>query len=250
MEALINRTSFVFRFMFSQPMLLFWAALPAIIISLYMIWHDRKEREPVLLLITCFIFGTLSTFPAIWMERYGMDYFGLNNSFSIQAVALLAFVVVAFSEEFSKFLFLRGYIYPQKAFDEPLDGIVYSVMISMGFAAWENVLYVVVRGGGTNLALLRMFTAVPAHAAFAVIMGYYVGKAKFAESWQKIGLLLTGLFFAVIVHGLYDFFLFQHTYPILSVLTFVTLGIALIISYNFIRKAQWASREIENPPSA
>ena len=61
-----------------------------------------------------------------------------------------------------------------KEFDEPYDGIMYGVAVSLGFAAIENVLYVYMDGGGYQTGLLRMFTAVPAHAVFGVMMGYFV----------------------------------------------------------------------------
>jgi RsiW-degrading membrane proteinase PrsW (M82 family) len=83
---------------------------------------------------------------------------------------------VALSEELSKFLVVRYFCYPQKRFDEPLDGIVYSVMVSMGFATIENVNYVFTHGYST--AFVRMFLSVPAHATFGVVMGYFIGKAK------------------------------------------------------------------------
>ena len=63
-------------------------------------------------------------------------------SISKTAFENFSYAVVGFSEEASKFLGLRFYSYRQKSFDEPLDGIVYSVMVSMGFATLENVMYV------------------------------------------------------------------------------------------------------------
>jgi ribosomal protein S18 acetylase RimI-like enzyme len=85
----------------------------------------------------------------------------------------------------------------------------------MGFATLENLLYVSKYAGlgqGYQIAFLRMFTAVPAHATFGVLMGYYVGKAKF-EAVNRNRLLLTGLFWAVLFHGAYDYCLFLQGLP-------------------------------------
>jgi RsiW-degrading membrane proteinase PrsW (M82 family) len=112
---------------------------------------------------------------------------------------------VALSEELSKFLVVRYFCYPQKRFDEPLDGIVYSVMVSMGFATIENMNYVFTHGYGT--AFVRMFLSVPAHATFGVVMGFFIGKAKF-DSAHSFKHLLTGLLIAVLFHGTFDFFIF------------------------------------------
>ena len=130
-------------------------------------------------------------------------------------IATFSYLVVAFSEESGKFIGLRLYSYTRKSFDEPLDGIVYAVMVSMGFATVENILYVekyVAAGKALEIGLYRMFLSVPAHATFAVVMGYFVGKAKFDRA-NSFSLLLTGLIGAIIFHGTFDFFLFVSQMP-------------------------------------
>ena len=101
---------------------------------------------------------------------------------------------------------LRLYSYNQKSFDEPLDGIVYSVMISMGFATVENVMYAM-KYNDISVVIQRMFLSVPAHATFGVVMGYFIGKAKF-DSANSFKYLFTGLLVAVLFHGTFDFFIF------------------------------------------
>ena len=83
---------------------------------------------------------------------------------------------VGITEELLKFLVVMLIIYPNKNFDEPFDGIVYAVFVGMGFATAENLAFVM--NGSASLAIMRMLSAVPAHFVFAVIMGYYLGKAK------------------------------------------------------------------------
>ncbi|MES1159913.1 MAG: PrsW family glutamic-type intramembrane protease, partial [Bacteroidota bacterium] len=124
---------------------------------------------------------------------------------SVWSYAWYAFIVVAFSEEGSKFLVLRWYAYPKKNFTEPFDGIVYAVMIGMGFATVENIEYVWQFGLETGIS--RFFLAVPAHASFAVLLGYHVGWAKF-EPERKFWLMSKGLLTVVLLHGSFDFFLF------------------------------------------
>jgi len=99
----------------------------------------------------------------------------------------------------------------------------------MGFAATENIMYVL--QGGYQVALLRAFTAVPAHATFAILMGYFMGKAKFSNS--KVLLNFTGLFLAILFHGTYDFFLFIDFIPGVWIGAFISLLIGLF----FARKA-------------
>ena len=105
----------------------------------------------------------------------------------------------------------------------------------------ENVSYVF-QFGMTN-GIVRAFTAVPAHATFGIIMGYYMGKAKFATSKrEKIKMNLIGLFAATLFHGAYDFFLFINFIPGISIGAFVSLFIGIFLSRKAIKKHQEISR--------
>ena len=210
------------------------ATLPGVVIAVYIYYKDIHEKEPHKYLIWCFLFGALSTLPAIWLEEWGTSL-GYDVSPNIVTTAIFAFIVVAGSEELVKFVFLRGYIYNKSEFNEPLDGIVYAVMIGMGFATLENILYAM--NYGIQTTIIRAFTAVPAHAAFAVIMGYYVGLAKFSDI-QKIQLMLQGFVGAILFHGAYDFFIFQNNYPALTAFTLITLFVGIILSRRMIKVHQ------------
>lgn len=79
------------------------------------------------------------------------------------------------------------------------------LILSLGFAAVENVLYVMGNGFGTGIS--RAITAVPAHAIFGITMGFYFGLAKFYEK-KRNQLKIKALFYPIILHGIYDFILF------------------------------------------
>jgi RsiW-degrading membrane proteinase PrsW (M82 family) len=188
------------------------AAAPGIAICIYIFYRDLYNKEPKLNLIVSFALGALAILPAIELERYFSKDL-LDGS--VRSVAIFAFLVVGLTEELCKFAGLRLYSYNKKSFDEPLDGIVYSLMISMGFATVENIMYVTkfeaAWGNGMQVGLQRMFLSIPAHATFAVIMGYYAGKAKF-DSKNSFKLMLAGLIGATFFHGAYDFFLFVNSF--------------------------------------
>jgi RsiW-degrading membrane proteinase PrsW (M82 family) len=161
---------------------------------------------------------------------------------SILSFAWFAFIIVAFSEEGSKYLVLRYYAYPKQTFREPFDGIVYSVMIGMGFATIENIEYV--HQFGLETGLSRFFLAIPAHASFAVLMGYSVGMAKFDQQ-RAVRLMWKGLLIAVLFHGSFDFFLFLQqsqqataylSSGILSFGTFASFYIAVRLALRAIRR--------------
>jgi len=186
-------------------LLLALAIAPGLAISLYIFFKDQYNREPRRHLVISFFLGILSAGIALLLETFlvGLSVDILPES--IGRTAVYAFLFVAFTEEWCKYIMVRGYAFPKPEFDEPFDGIVYSVMVSMGFATIENIGYVMQHGYTT--AILRMFLSVPSHASFAIIMGYYMGKAKFAGP-KRMSLMMKGLGLAVFWHGTYDFFLF------------------------------------------
>ncbi|WP_439128505.1 PrsW family glutamic-type intramembrane protease, partial [Polaribacter sp.] len=103
--------------------------------------------------------------------------------------------------------------------------------------ALENILYTFKHG--VEVGLLRAFTAVPAHATFGILMGYFMGKAKFSN--KRISLNLLGLLLATIFHGAYDFFLFINFIPGISIGAFVSLIIGIVLSKKAIKRHQNSS---------
>ena len=217
--------------------LILLAIAPGLLISYAIYRVDKFDKESHWQLIICFILGMLVTFPAMKLEEFGESY-GLEDSTNLGPLLLLSYGVVGFSEEFVKFLALMLYGYPRKEFNEPLDGIVYTVMIGMGFATLENIIYADLFGMETTL--LRAITAVPAHAVFAVTMGYYVGLAKFNKK-KRWKLITTGLLLAVFIHGTYDFFILQQYYDWLMVFATLTLCISAYFAIQLIRLHQYNS---------
>ena len=197
-------------------MLIALAILPSFIIIYWIYRQDRYEKEPFSLLFRAFVVGCASTIPAMLMQ---IQFQGWQNENSLWDTFIFAFLIVGITEELSKFIFLRLFIYPMEEFNEPMDGIVYAVMVGMGFATVENLLYVFESGDSASIgtAIGRGLTAVPAHAAFAILMGSYMGLSKFVEE-RKYFYLFLGLGLAVFFHGLYDFFLLQKVYEGLGAL--------------------------------
>lgn len=204
------------------------AAAPVIAIIWYITFLDKLNKEPLKMLIRTFVYGLISVVPAILLSVFGGNLLGEINS--VPKAWMQAFVVVALSEELAKYFFLRRYIFNNPEFDEPYDGIVYAVMISMGFAALENVMYVI--EGGIGVAVVRMFTAIPAHATFAILMGYWVGRAKMENKPQLNWL---GLGSAVLFHGLYDFFLLSELFEGQVFGALLSLIIAIVFSRSAIK---------------
>ncbi len=210
---------------------------PGLAIALYIYWKDKLDPEPRKLLIRAFLLGCLSVIPAIAFNMILKAILKVDISESLVETFTFAFFVVGLAEEFSKFIFLRWNLYLRPEFDEPYDGITYAVMIGMGFATLENVLYVYQSENAYEVAWLRAFTAVPAHATFAIAMGYFTGLAKFNQE-KRFTYLFKGLVIAIIMHGFYDFLLMQKNYPQMAIGAFVSVAVSIYFSMKAIRLHQ------------
>jgi len=178
------------------------AVLPTIVIIGYILWFDRYNKEPIGLLIMLFLFGCLSVIPALILENFVPDISSVYTYFGLFIYCLLG---IALIEEGVKFFTTKVIAYRNKAFDEIYDGIIYCVMVSLGFATIENIMYV--QAYGASVALLRAITAVPAHTIFAVTMGYYLGLSKAFPSKRSLYQLLS-LAMPILLHGIYDFIIY------------------------------------------
>ena len=176
---------------------------PVLIIAGYIYFRDKYEKEPVRLLVFALLAGALTVIPILFVEQF-LDRF--TELFpGLMAAAWKAFVVAGFSEELFKYIALYLLIWKSKEFNEKFDGIVYAVFVSLGFAAVENVMYVM--GNGLSTGIMRAITAVPAHAIFGITMGFYFGLAKFYKKERK-RLRTKALIYPIVLHGIYDFILF------------------------------------------
>jgi protease PrsW len=197
------------------------AILPPLLIAYYIYKKDKYDVEPKKLIIKSFLFGCLAIIPAIFLEIFAQAIF--TNLF------LFVFFGIALVEEGVKYFFLKKYLFNKTDFNEPMDGIVYAVMISLGFATVENIAYVFNNEGEEFFtAVIRMFTAIPLHAVCGVLLGYFVGLAKFSDNSKP--LLYKGLFIATLVHGLYNYFIFSGQGFIFSI-------IALVVAIYYSKKA-------------
>jgi RsiW-degrading membrane proteinase PrsW (M82 family) len=218
--------------------LLFLAIAPVAVVILYIYFKDKYEKEPIKIVAISFLLGaTVSIILTFTLGYIASSLVPLTDVKSISQQFIKAFFTVALVEEFSKYIIVRFYAQKKNEFNEPFDGIVYAVMVSMGFAALENILYTYQYGFGVGVT--RAFTAVPAHATFGVIMGYFMGKAKFSNNSIKLNLL--GLLFATLFHGSYDFFLFINFIPGIYIGAFVSLLIGIIFSKKAISRHQNSS---------
>jgi RsiW-degrading membrane proteinase PrsW (M82 family) len=183
--------------------------LPAFILLRITYRMDKIEKEPRGLLVKLFIFGGLTTFAAMILESIGMAVIGffLQDETSLTYLLLEYFLVVGISEEIVKYFVLKKTTWYHPAFNFRFDAIVYSVAVTLGFAAFENVMYIF--NFGLGVVPIRAVLAIPMHCICGIFMGHYYGQAKLLESrhdWSGMNQnLRLALIVPVLLHGFYDF---------------------------------------------
>lgn len=184
--------------------LLLISVAPVFIILFYIYYRDKYEKEPIPLLAKGLGAGMIITVPVIFAEQMVSSILPHIFTENIGYAFGNAFLVAALCEEAFKLLAVYILVWKNPNFNERFDGIVYAVFVSLGFALVENIMYVFPNGMGTGIA--RAFTAVPAHAMFGIMMGYYLGLAKFSIK-RRIPLFVLAFFIPFLFHGIYDFIL-------------------------------------------
>ncbi|MBT3865275.1 PrsW family intramembrane metalloprotease [Candidatus Peregrinibacteria bacterium] len=223
------------------------SVLPALFLLWFFEKQDKGEKEPRKLKNKVFFAGLLMVIIAGVIESFVDGFIGDLGLNWYAYIFVLAFLITATIEEGLKLYVVKRIAYKHKKFNEVMDGITYVIIASLGFAVLENILYVMQDGFGTGIA--RALLAVPAHAMFSGIMGYYVGKAKFSDSkapWDSRKLLWTGYFLAVLYHGLYNFFLLSGTYLMFAVVPLLIFMAAHL--KHLINKARFEDKSQKNKP--
>jgi len=179
-----------------MKLILILALLPVVAVFYY-VYRKDHDPEPPRTLGFAFLWGCVSVIPAIIAELV----------FASDNLAVETFLNVALVEESVKLAALMLYIWKHADFKDSFDAIVYSVTVSLGFAAVENIMYVF--QGGVMVAVMRALLSIPGHASFAILMGLFLAKAKHhfyhgRQSQQYINLLLA-LLSATTAHGIYDY---------------------------------------------
>ena len=179
---------------------MFIAGIIPPILILYMIHQqDLFEKEPSKLSIITFLLGALATIPMFVFEISLESIFPNEFLRNLLGIGLI--------EEGIKYIFIMLFIYHKDDFNEPYDGIYYSVVLTMGFALVENLAYILPQSElGMSIAILRMFTAIPFHATCGIIMGYFLGEAKMISEKKNLDFVLA-IVIPTLIHGLYDYFL-------------------------------------------
>lgn len=205
------------------------AIAPAIILAVLMIRRDKVHPEPIGWLVFSVGLGILAGLAVI---AIGMVVLKPVEIDSFLTAFYNAFISAALPEEVMKLCMLCIVANCCKHFDEYFDGIVYTVCIGMGFAGFENILYLFGEEDWLVVGISRALLAVPAHYFFAVIMGTFFSLSYFDKRNRKQYMLMA-LLVPIVAHGLYDFLCFSIS---LDETLCLYILIAFFVCFKWIRK--------------
>jgi len=230
-------------------LLLFIAILPVLLILLF-VYNKDKKKEPLFLLLQLFLLGIVSCFIVILLSKaLGFLPFmqGDLDDKRFFDIILYSFLGVALIEEFCKWLMLYLKGYNNKEFDELYDIIVYAVFVSLGFAFFENLIYIF-SSQALRTAIVRALSSVPGHACDAIFMGYYLTIAKEHSYNKRKDLEKKNILLSIVVptllHGFYDFCLMSNINALLIVF-FIFIIFLYIISLKKLKEISNNNRTIK-----
>jgi len=217
----IASQDFVFAFLFGLIPALFWLW--------FWLREDRVKPEPILLIIITFIAGMAVVPLALPLQKFAIDVYTGDN-------LILAWVVI---EEVLKYTAALLVIFWNKAVDEPIDYIIYSITIALGFAALENALFMLgplANGEYATAAItgsFRFLGATLLHVLASATIGIALAFAFYKSTQMKLLYGTIGLFIAIVLHALFNFFIINSSEPgkengVLMVLLFVWMGIIVL----------------------
>ncbi len=204
--------------------LLVLAIAPAVFILWYVYRKDCYEPEPLRLVVWVFLLGALSVIPAVVIE------------YPFPSGVISSSVIAPFVEEMVKFCVVFFFVYRLPEFDEPVDGIVYAAAAGLGFAAVENIFYVL--DGGIAVGVLRAVASVPGHMIFSAIWGYALGTAKFRPKSVRGPVIIVGLPGAMVLHGTFNFLLEVYEVAGLVLILVLIIPLGFWFTRRNIQKAQ------------
>ena len=231
---------------------LLFTIVPPILILLFFVLTD-KFKEPKITIITVFFLGFLICLPAGILNQLSHDFFFNGSDYSENLTG--SFLGPAWAEELLKFSILYLIILKRDEFNEPMDGLVYGVVVSLGFATYENYTYVYEWASTVakeenydflkfsyHVAKGRSYSAIPMHGLNGAVMGYYFGLYAFSgnKKYLVLSLILPYLF-----HGFYNFLGWPNMLIIIGILIVYSLVLhSNLRQLQLAKKKEWEIKKI------
>ena len=196
--------------LFQEPKTLLFAIIGGALPAILWLWfwlheEDDKDPEPIGLIILCFILGGLLVFIAVWLEKYSLNFISGSTT---------QIIVWASIEELLKFAGISVIIFGNNYVDEPIDYPMYFIACALGFAAFENVLYLMnpIDASGTIVGMLtgnlRFLGSTLLHAIASSMIGSGLALSFYLKKY-RLPYLLIGIICAIVLHSVFNFFIME-----------------------------------------
>ncbi len=186
-------------YFYERLLVLLFSLVPTLILVGFVLYTDRKSREPTKNIVICLLSGILTIALASYLENLVMPYFSNN---------VILTYIWAFIEELSKIAIFFLFIFDNKYFDDIYDGLVYMMLIALSFAGLENIMYAFSENtisSSISLALMRDFTTVPLHVICGIVIGYFISLGSFSKDKTKKYLnFLFAILVPSFIHGTFN----------------------------------------------
>ena len=203
--------------------LLVTGVIPTVLWLFFWLREDRFNPEPRGLLILTFIAGALSVFLVLPLEGIVKDL-GIMGTHRV--------FIFAAAEELVKFLVVFVIAFRSRYLDEPVDYAVYLITGAIGFAAAENVMFLLQPALQQDISFiietgtLRFLGASILHSVLAAILGLCLGFVFYKSRRTKIVFGFLGLGIAIILHTIFNSFIIKYV----EINGLLTLGILWIVT--------------------
>jgi len=215
---------------------------------LWLLFYALQDRhpEPKKEILAVFALGAFMTAPAVAIEIFLINTIDSFNLPAIISTLASNIIAVAFVEEFVKYaaVWLKEQAISQnRQLDEPVDFVIYMIASAMGFAAVENILFLLMPGPDPLImrSMYRSVSAILLHTLCSGVMGYYMAKA-FCDNGKKISLLATGFVTVSCLHGLYNFSIMKSegdlSYLFIPLVIIMTLAFTLYVQFQQLLKTK------------
>ena len=232
------------------PLYLIFGILPSLIWLFYYLKKDLHP-EPKRMILKIFIYGALATIPVFFIQinlsqllsQIRASLFFVDYPIVIEL--LKWFLVIAFTEEIFKYLVVKLAVFRSRELDEPVDIMIYMIVAALGFAAVENILYLLVPSNTVSflqttiaISFVRFIGATFLHTLCSALIGYFLAKSC-SRRKNRLRVALLGIALATLLHGLYNFSIITLDTPLnfeIPMTIIITLAVFVILAFNNVKK--------------
>ncbi len=220
---------------------------PALVWLWFWLREDSAHPEPKRLVALAFFAGCITVGLVIPIEQFAAAYIGAHGDLATglqTSGQTLTFIVWAAIEEIFKFLAAATMVLWRHDDDEPIDPVIYMVVVALGFAAAENALFLLSPLSGLSLAQTiitgdyRFVGATLLHVLASATIGGALALSFYKSRLKKGIYLVVGVILAIFLHGLFNV-LIMNAEPeqMLQIFSIVWIGlIGLIAFLEFIKR--------------